>query len=128
MAQFVSSNVLDSGINYIVNNSERMVVLSAYTFGDSYAVVTGNILAAVAVTSGNFTVSSSGNNRQVQNSAGLQDASADATGTSSHFAFLNDTGTEVVWVTDETSLQTITAGNPVNFPQLTYTSNQPTAV
>jgi hypothetical protein len=32
----------------------------------------------------------------------------------------------VLWVTDETSDQAITSGNTVNFPQLTYTSNQPT--
>jgi hypothetical protein len=42
-----------------------------------------------------------------------------------HFAF-TDGSANVLWVTDETSNQAITSGNTVNFPQLTYTCNQPT--
>jgi len=43
-----------------------------------------------------------------------------------HIAFLNTTDSEVLWVTEETSGQVVTMGNPVNFPSLVYTSNQPT--
>lgn len=42
-----------------------------------------------------------------------------------HFAF-TDGSANVYWVTDETSNQAILAGNTINFPVLTYTSNQPT--
>lgn len=127
MAQFASSNVLDNGINHIKNNAQRIVLLSAYVAGDSYAVVTGNILAEAATAPANYTVAASGSNRTVTSAAGLEDASANASGTSSHIAFLNDTGTDVLWVTSETSAQAITAGNPVTFPSLTYTAQQPTA-
>jgi hypothetical protein len=34
---------------------------------------------------------------------------------------------KVLWVTEETSGQTITSGNPVNFPSLVYTAKQPVA-
>lgn len=39
---------------------------------------------------------------------------------------LTDGSANVLWVTDETTNQVITNGNTVNFPQLTYTANQPT--
>ncbi len=45
-----------------------------------------------------------------------------------HIAFTDGTttATNVIWVTDETSNQPITSGNTINFPTITYTSNQPT--
>jgi hypothetical protein len=43
-----------------------------------------------------------------------------------HIAFLDTVNSKVLWVTDETSNQVITSGNPVDFPVVTYTSQQPT--
>ena len=43
-----------------------------------------------------------------------------------HFCFVDTTNSKVLWVTDETTDQTITSGNPVTFPSLVYTANQPT--
>lgn len=128
MAQFASSNVLDNGINHIKNNAQRIVLLSAYTVGSTYATVITNILAEAATAPANYTLATSGSNRTVTSAAGLEDPSANATGTANHIAFLNDTGSDVLWVTSETSAQAITAGNPVTFPSLTYTAQQPTAV
>lgn len=42
-----------------------------------------------------------------------------------HIAFVDSTNSKVLWVTDETSNQVVTAGNTVNFPSLVYTANQP---
>lgn len=125
MAKFASANVLDNGPAFIQTNCERMVLLGAYTFGDAYATVTGNILAEAPMVPGDFTFSSSTNNRVLTTAAGKTDAEANASGTASHIAFLDDTGTEVLWVTEETSGQSITLGNPVDFPSLTYTAQQP---
>ena len=127
MAKWAHADVLDNGINHIKNNATKMMVISAYTAGDSYATVTGNKCAEVTMTGTDYTVSSSGNKRQVQSAAGK---SATATANSGatpnlHIAF-TDGSAKVLWVTDETSDQVITSGNTVNFPQLTYTSNQPT--
>jgi predicted regulator of Ras-like GTPase activity (Roadblock/LC7/MglB family) len=41
------------------------------------------------------------------------------------FAFLNTTGSEVLWVTPEITAQAINSGNEVTFPQLTLTVDQP---
>lgn len=128
MAKFAHANVLDGGLLYIKNNCNKIALLSAYAAGDSYATVTANILADAAMTSSDFTLSSSGNNRVLTSASGKQDTAADATGgsASNHLAFLNTTGSEVLWVTNETTGQVITSGNPVTFPSLSFTSNQPT--
>src|SRR5690606_24151865 len=127
MAKFASANVLDNGPQYIKDNCDKMAVVSAYTFGDSYSTVNAVILADVAMTGADFTMGSSGNDRTLTTASGKQDASADATGAASHIVFLDTVGSEVLWVTEETSGQTITTGNPVTFPQLVYTSEQPVA-
>ena len=128
MAKYAHPQVLDNGLNYIKNNGTKLALISSYTVGESYATVNAKILAEVTLTSADFTLGSSGNNRTLTSAAGKQDTSANATGGSAanHLVFLNTIGSEVLWVTEETSGQVITAGNPVNFPSLVYTSNQPT--
>lgn len=126
MAKYAHPDVLDQGISFIKNNCNKVAVVSAYTFGDSYATVNGNILAEASMTSTDFTLATSGNNRTLTTAAGKSDASANATGTASHIAFVDTVNSKVLWVTEETSGQIITIGNAVNFPVLVYTSQQPT--
>lgn len=126
MAKYAHPDVLDQGINYIKTNCNKMAVVDSYTFGDSYATVDGNILASVAMTSTDFTLGTSGNDRTLTSASGKSDSSADATGAASHIAFVDTANSKVLWVTEETSGQTITSGNAVNFPSLVYTSKQPT--
>ena len=56
------------------------------------------------------------------------DTAANVTGggAGNHIAFLDTVNSKVLWVTNETSGQSITIGNPVSFPSLVYTVNQPT--
>lgn len=127
MAKFAHAQVLDNGLNYIKNNCNKIALISSYSVGESYATVNAKILAEATMTTGDFTLAASGNNRTLTSAAGKSDTAANATGGSAtnHIAFLNTTGSEVLWVTEETSGQVVTAGNPVNFPSLVYTSNQP---
>lgn len=128
MAKWVRSGVLDNGINDIKNNAVRMLLLSTYATGDSYAVVVANALnAGVVMAPGDFTVAAAGNNRTLSVVAGkTQAANASAGGTPDlHIAF-TDGAAAVIWVTDETSNQPITSGNLLTFPAIVYTSNQPT--
>jgi hypothetical protein len=128
MAKYAHQQVLDNGLNYIKNNCNKVALISSYSAGESYATVAAKILAEADMTSTDFTLGSSGNNRTLTSAAGKSDTAANATGGSAtnHIAFLNTTGSEVLWVTEETSGQVVTTGNPVNFPSLVYTSNQPT--
>lgn len=127
MAKWAHADVLDNGINYIKTNCNKVAVISAYTAGDSYATVSGNILAEATMASGDFTLGTSGSNRTLTTASGKQDTSANASGTASHFAFVDTANSKVLWVTEETSGQTIVLGNPVTFPSLVYTAKQPVA-
>lgn len=129
MAKWANADVLDNGPNYIKTNCNKMALISSYVAGDSYATVNGRILAEVVMTSTDFTNGSNGNDRTLTSAAGKQDTSANASGGSAtnHIAYLDTVNSKVLWVTEETSGQAVTAGNPVTFPSLTYTSRQPVA-
>lgn len=127
MTKWAHADVLDNGPAYIKTNCDKVCVVSAYTAGDSYATVTAAILAEAALTSTDFTLASSGSDRTLTTAAGKQDTSANASGTASHFAFVDTANSKVLWVTEETSGQTIVLGNPVAFPSLVYTAKQPVA-
>jgi hypothetical protein len=126
MPKFAHGDVLDGGLSAIKSAATKMILVSAYSAGDSYATVQANKLAEATMVNADFTLSSSGSNRVLTTAAGKSAiASASASGTPDlHIAF-TDGSAKVLWVTDETSNQAITNGNTVNFPQLTYTSNQP---
>lgn len=128
MTKWVHADVLDNGINNIKTNCNKIAVISAYTAADSYATVNAAILAEAAMTSTDFTLATSGSNRTLTSASGKQDSSANASGggANMHIAFLDTVNSKVLWVTEETSDQTVTSGNPVNFPALVYTANQPT--
>lgn len=127
MAKWVHADVLDGGLNGIKTVATKMYLIKAYTLGDSYATVLSNALnAGVTMASGDFTLSSSGSNRLATTATKSAAATANSGATPDlHFAF-TDGISKVLWVTDETSDQVITSGNTLNFPALTYTSNQPT--
>lgn len=126
MAKWVASSVLDNGLNQIKNSATAMLLIKAYSAGDSYATVLSNVLCTIAMTSGDFTISSSGSNRQLVTTSKSGTASASSGPTPNlHVAFTNGTDT-VYWVTDESSDQVITSGNPISVPAITYVVNQPT--
>ena len=126
MAKFAHSDVLDNGPAYIKANCNKVAVISAYTFGATYATVNAAILAEAAMASTDFTLSTSGNDRVLTSAAGKQDTAANASGGSAtnHLVFLDTVNSKVLWVTEETTGQAITVGNPVTFPSLTYTAKQ----
>lgn len=127
MAKWAHSDVLDGGLNAIRNNATRMILIKAYTAGDSYAAVAANAVCTITMASGDYTLSGSANNPRVCTTgakSGTASANSGAT-PDLHIAF-TDNVSKVLWVTDETSDQVVTSGNTVNFPALTYTSNQPT--
>jgi len=127
MPKYAHPDVLDNGPSHIKANATRMILISAYAFGDSYATVAGNAVASVNMAAADFTLASSGNNRTLTTAAKSSGPATAGTaqGNDLHVAFTNGVD-KVLWVTDETSNQVITAGNPVDFPAFAYTSNQPT--
>jgi len=76
------------------------------------------------MTGTDFTLGTSGSDRTLTSASGKQDASANNSGTSDTFVFLDTANSKVLGATVETSAQSVTAGNPVNFPQIVITSKQ----
>ena len=127
MAKWVRSGVLDNGLTDIKTNATKVLLIKAYTAGDSYATVTSNLVAEVTVTSGELVITSSGSNRVLTTPSGKTGtASAGSGATPNLHLALTDGTANVIWVTDETTDQVVTIGNTVNFPVITYTANQPT--
>lgn len=127
MAKWAHADVLDQGPNYIKTNCDKVVAIISYTAADSYATVmtAGNIVAEATMASGDFTLGSSGSDRTLTTASGKTDSSANNTGNPTHFAFVDTVNSKVLWVTTENTAQTVTAGNPVTFPSVVYTSAQP---
>lgn len=135
MTTFVNPNRLSDPLDAIRTNCNRVWLLSTYTAGDSYATCSGNKVAEITISSANFTVGSSGNNRTLTftRPAGPDDT-ANATanvpdGTNLHLAFVDTANSVVELVTEETSDQAVVSGNPIQFPTgIVYTMPQPTGV
>lgn len=128
MTKWVHADVLDGGLNQIKNNCDKLILTSTYAAGDSYATVVANTLAETAMSSTDFTLGTGASSaRTLTSASGKQDAAANASGGGApmHLCFVDTVNSKVLWVTDETSDQTITAGNPVTFPSLVYTASQP---
>lgn len=126
MAKYAHADVLDGGLNAIKNGAIRILLLKAYTFGDSYATVTGNKICEQTMASGDYSLSGADGAARVLTVAAKSGTASANSGASPdlHIAF-TDNVSKVLLVTDETSNQEVTSGNTVNFPSLTYTSSQP---
>lgn len=130
MAKWASAAFLDGGLNYLKSTGVFLRVIKTYATGDTHATVLTNTVAKIALTTGSYTIATTGtHSRKITTATGSATASGSTTGASPdlHFAITSSTGTAaVIWVTDETSNQPITSGNTVNFPALTYKSLRPT--
>lgn len=127
MATWFALASLDAQLNYIKTNATTIRLLDDYTAGDSYATVGTKTIGTATITSTDFTgPAASGNNRTLTFSGKDGTATANSTVKALHLAITS--GTEVLAVTNETTDQTITSGNPLTFPSFVMTSFQPTQV
>ena len=120
MPKFINDLGMDAELDFISANGQRMMAISAYTFGDTYATVVAASLADVALAPADFT-KADGTTSGRKTTVGAKSAvPVDATGTATHVAIVDDTNTRVIAVTTCTS-QALTSGNTVNFPAWTVT-------
>lgn len=128
MPKYAHPDVLDNGPAYIKSNCNKVLLISGYAFGDSYATVNAAKLAEAALVNGDFAITNNVNDRRLASPTGKSGNATVSSGASPdlHIAFVDTVASKVLWVTDETSNQVITSGNPVDFPQVTYNSAQPT--
>jgi hypothetical protein len=131
MAKFYHSDILDYGLNKIKDlcaGNVDMLLIKAYTQGDSYATVNSNSVAAQDMVTGDFTLGDQGTyGRQLTVGAKSPTATGDSGGSPDlHIAIVDVTNSAVLAVTDETTDQQIYTGNTVNIPSFDLKMNQPT--
>jgi hypothetical protein len=126
MAKYAHADVLDGGLNAIQNNATQMLLLKAYSPADNYTTISGNAICAVTMAAVDYTLSGPDGAARVLTVAAKSGTASANSGPAPdlHIAFTNGAN-KVLMVTDETSDQVVTSGNTINFPNLTYTSNQP---
>lgn len=131
MAKWINSAVHDNGLQLVIDRATagtvRVVALLAYTSGDSYATVTGagNILADATLAGGDFTLAAGDvSGRKI--TSGSKSTTVDVEGDPTHLAWIDDTNSAVLFVTDESTSQTIYVGNAVTLPAMTFESRDPT--
>lgn len=127
MAYFAHADVLENGPAYVKANATKIMLISAYTFGDSFATVNAAKLSEAAVTTANWTWSASGNDRVLTSTDNLTGsvAAASAAGPSNHYAVVDAAASKVLYVTEEGSDQPITSGNPITLKSVVIKATQP---
>lgn len=129
----VHQDVLDNGLSEL-NNVDKVLVLKGYTRGDSYATVDGAgvKVAEDTVSPGDKSIATldTWDRHWLCNAkAGLTTLISTVQGTDDlHVAYVDTTTSRVLFVTDEITNQTITAGNPIDVPGGEYRSRQPSLV
>jgi len=131
MPRYAHTDFLDNGLAYLKANCDKVILINAYAA--DYATVNGaNKVAEVALVTGDFAIAGADGAARVLTAtltgkAGGNALLAVADGTNMHIAFVDTVNSKVLYVTEESSDQAITLGNPVQFnSNPTYTSGQPT--
>lgn len=128
MPYFAHADALENGPNYVKANATKIMLVSTYAFGDSYATVVAAKLSEASVTTAHWTWSASGNDRVLTSTDNLTGsvAAASASGPSNHYAVVDATTSKVLYVTEEGSDQPITSGNPITLKSVVIKATQPT--
>ena len=132
MPRYAHPDVLDNGILYVKTNCNKVIVVSAFT--SVYATANGGSkVGETALVTGDFALSGVDGAARVL-TATLTGKSAGnalqalADGSNMHLVFVDTVTSKVLLVTEESSNQSITTGNPLTLnSNATYTANQPTA-
>lgn len=132
MSRFASVNMLDQGPKYLKDTCDKVILTNAYTANYTTANTTAKV-AECALVTGDFAIAGAAGAARTL-TATLTGKSAGnalmdlADGTNMHLAFVATGTSEVIYVTEESSNQAITSGNPVTLnSNPTYVANQPTA-
>jgi len=132
MTRYAHSDVLDNGPAYLKTNCNKVILTDVYS--NVFATVNGSAkVAETALVTGDFALSGADGAARVLTAtltgkAGGNAAKAVADGSNMHLAFVDTATSKVLYVTEESSNQPITSGNPITLnSNATYTSGQPTA-
>ena len=116
MAKWANDEVMDAALNYIKHQSDR--ISCCVTTPTTYAeAVSTYKLAYTAVTSTDFTGPANGDSSGRKITVGQKaDVPVSTTGSAQHIALVDSSGSgKLIYVTDVSGVQTVTAGNTMTF-------------
>lgn len=122
MAKNIHNDVLDAGLNEIVNNATQLALCSQEPTTRNEALVT-YLLASTPVAPGNFTVTDGAVSGRRAIVAAIADIMILATGTGTHLALVD--GTRLLFTTDCDS-QLVTINNLLDLPAFDVEFGDPT--
>ena len=132
MSRYAHPDVIDNGLNYIKANCNKVILIT--DFSTAYATVNGaNKIAEATLVTGDFALSGADGAARTLTATLTGKAAGNALqaladGTNMHLAFVDTVNSKVLYVTEESTDQPITLGNPVTLnTNPTYVGNQPTA-
>lgn len=130
MPKYLHPDVIDNGLQHIIDQAAGnvdMLLLSTYALADSHATLVTNSLASMGMVAGDFVLGDSGAyDRKLTVAEKTGSVATSATAPDLHIAIVDTTNSKVLAVTDETSDQDVTAGNPITVPTFDIIVNQPT--
>ena len=109
MAKSVHDSVLDAALDILKNNTENMTLCSAAPTTYTEALTT-NMLATIALTSGDFTNANGDTSGRKTTIAQQTGETVTNTGTATHWALIDNSATTLLYVGEMTS-QALTAAN-----------------
>ncbi len=132
MPYYLHQDALDAELLHTIDRADRVVLLSDYSEGDSWATVQGNIVCEVTITPGvagpDFSAISTVNTHNractFQGASGTASVGSGAA-PNSHVGLLSNANSEVLRVTNEVNNQEVFQDNPVTFDAWTFEARQP---
>jgi hypothetical protein len=116
MAKTVHNDILDAALNYIKTNALIMTACSAQPTTYAEAITTYK-LADIVIDSDDFTGPADGDTNGRKLTVNAQNGvTVDTEGNPTHIALADTVNGKLLYVTTETGLQTLYAGNTCNFP------------
>ena len=130
MAKLVIDACLDAALNYLKTNGTRMCICDSqpttYSLAVNTSVSSGYMLAAVSISSADFTGPADGGTSGRKITINAQSSiSITATGSAAHVAIVDVSSTALLYVTTCTA-QSLTATNKVNSPAWVIELRDPT--
>lgn len=124
MAAFLTDNAIDALLNYIKNNAEVLHICSAQptAYGDIATYSLGSKSTPTIGSPANGDTSG----RKITISA-ITDGTVSGTGTATHWALVDVTGTELLFSQALSSSQGVTSGNTFTLPAIDIENPDPTA-
>jgi hypothetical protein len=130
MSKYAHADVLDNGPKYIKDTCNKVILINAYSA--VFATVNGaNKVAEAALVTGDFAIAGADGASRTLTATITGKAGGNALltvnpGTNMHLAFVDTVTSKVLYVTEESTDQVVTSGNPVTFQSNpTYAIGQP---